>query len=330
MAQREFSESGFLSTMPRGTRDKPKNRPDVLPEVAPTESDQAHESRGPADATAKAMERVRLLDAIADGADAKRVAEDGLVIEGDATEVETAPEEAEPPTVPPDEALDVPPPEAPQRKFKLKVAGKELELTEEEVIARAQKVESADEYLRQASETVRKALAPPPPVQDEAPKVEEDDLALARALQMGSEEDAAKAIHNLRNARPSVTPDEVRRIAREALRIDSVVAAAEAKHQDLLTHPEWGDLFRLRLQQMQQTAPETPVSVAYDKVAERLSAALPETDRQKAKLERKRAAPSVPTAAARQTANTEEEGEESATEVIAKMAAARKQERPFH
>src|SRR3974390_594887 len=124
MAQREFSESGFLSTMPRGTRDKPKNRPDVLPEVAPAESDEAPEYRGPADATAKAMERVRLLDAIADGADTKRVAEDGLVIEGDATEVETAPQEADTSAVPPDEAPDAPPPQAPQRKFKLKVGGK--------------------------------------------------------------------------------------------------------------------------------------------------------------------------------------------------------------
>src|SRR3974390_1694024 len=40
--------------------------------------------------------------------------------------------------------------EAP-RKWKLKVNGRELELTEEEVLARAQKVESADQYLAEAA-----------------------------------------------------------------------------------------------------------------------------------------------------------------------------------
>jgi hypothetical protein len=324
MAQREFSESGFIATMPG--KAKGKTRPDQLPE---TLDEDPPESRGPADATARAMERLKILDAIADGADELRTKEDGLVIDVEEPapeqEAEAAPEE-------PTEAVEPveTPPEAP-RKFKLKVAGKELELTEEEVIARAQKVESADEYLRQASETVRKALAPPPPVQDEAPKVEEDDLALARALQMGSEEDAARAIHNLRNARPSVTPDEVRRIARETLSIDSVVASAEARHKDLLTDPYLGDLFRLRLQRMQKEAPETPVATAYDQIGKELSTRFSGADTTAKKLARKAAAPSVPASAgARQTSDSEDEGEESATEVIAKMAAARKQERPFH
>jgi hypothetical protein len=45
------------------------------------------------------------------------------------------------------------------RKFKIKVNGKELELTEEELIARAQKTEAADEYFNDAKTLLNEAKA---------------------------------------------------------------------------------------------------------------------------------------------------------------------------
>lgn len=104
------------------------------------------------------------------------------------------------------------------RVYKLKVNGKEVELSEEEMIARAQKVEAADQYLAEAkrqAEALRGIQAQPASQPEEvapADTVTDDDLALARALQVGSEEEAAKAIARIRTRQaqsPSVNTDEV-------------------------------------------------------------------------------------------------------------------------
>lgn len=294
---------------------------------------------GPSDTHHPAEERLKMLEAIADGADDLREREGEFELDqpdsppGENKQAEAKPVEDQQEMV--KESPETEPEKAPEpKRFKLKVGGTEREMTEEELVATAQKVAQADEYLRIASETVKKAIEPVPPVlTDEPDKVQEEDFALARALQMGSEEDAARAIHNLRNSRPSVTPDDVRQIARATLSLESVLAAAEGKHQDLLSDPLLGKLFRLRLQEMKSEAPDTQIPDAYDQIGDELRKRFPtqaEASNTQAKLKRKASVAPVPTAAARQATATEEEGEENVADVIAAMAKARKQERPFH
>lgn len=99
------------------------------------------------------------------------------------------------------------------RKMKLKVNGQELELTEDEVIERAQKVEAAEQRfqeaarLRKEAEELRQQQAQPK--LEAVPTVDDDDRALARALQMGSEEEAASVIKRLRNSQSGIQPGQI-------------------------------------------------------------------------------------------------------------------------
>lgn len=81
---------------------------------------------------------------------------------------------------------------------RIKVNGHEIELTPE-LIARTQKIAAADEYLAQASRLYKTASTASEPSSDVPPV---DDIALARAIQLGSEEEAVAAIQKLRTLPP--------------------------------------------------------------------------------------------------------------------------------
>jgi hypothetical protein len=217
------------------------------------------------------------------------------------------------------------------RKLKLKVGGKEIELTEQEVIERAQKVEQADEYLRTASEAVKNAsrLALPPKV-DEPVKVEEDDLQLARRLQMGSEEEAAQAIRTLRARSPGVTPDVVAKVVDERLSFQRAAEWFNGEYKDLLSDPLLKELIYKRDADLAQAEPNLGYSERLKRVGDEIRAwkekvAPPvKTDKEARKAQ---VAP-VPAAAGRQAGPEDEEADDSPESIIAKMAKARGQGRP--
>lgn len=95
------------------------------------------------------------------------------------------------------------------KKYKIKVNGVEQEVSEEELIARAQKVSAADQYLAESAKLYAEAAkhTASPSKKDDSAKVEEDDLALARAIQMGSEEEAVEAIKSLKGSQRLSTDD---------------------------------------------------------------------------------------------------------------------------
>ena len=98
-----------------------------------------------------------------------------------------------------------PEPAAAPAKFKLKVNGVDMEFTEAEMIERAQKAEAAEQKFQEAARLKREAdetlaRAQPPVKADAAPTVDDDDRARARALQMGSEEEAANVIRQMRTS----------------------------------------------------------------------------------------------------------------------------------
>jgi hypothetical protein len=102
------------------------------------------------------------------------------------------------------------------QKFKIKANGQEEELTHDELIKRAELATGAQQKfqeaarLRKEAEELRK-----PPEKETASTVDEDDRALARALQNGNEEEAAAVIRKIRT-RPS-EPADVQRLVDQRL-----------------------------------------------------------------------------------------------------------------
>lgn len=121
-----------------------------------------------------------------------------------------------------------------QTKHKLKVNGKEIELTFDEILARAQKVEAADQYLAEAAR-----IAKGQPSKDVEPEVEdrseEEELAIVRAIQMGDEKEALQAIRKLRN-NPS-KQDDVAKLVDDRIAGREAAEKFKSDYKDIVEDP---------------------------------------------------------------------------------------------
>lgn len=211
-----------------------------------------------------------------------------------------------------------------QEKIAIKVNGKTLELTREELIARAQKVESADQYLQTAAEAVKNAsrLAPS---KDEPSSFEKDEVRKTLAAAVMGDDEALDRLASV-IARPSISPDALQQID-QRLAFRTELAELEREQRDVLADPYLSKLFKVRLKEMQAEAPETSLKDAYTGIGKELKAAFPEKFRTstQSKLERKKTLVNVPSASTRQVVDTEDEGEEDVSDVIQRMAQARHQ-----
>lgn len=212
------------------------------------------------------------------------------------------------------------------------VNGNEKWLTLEQLRSHAQKVESADEYLSQASEAVRNASALSLPQKDVPARVEKDDLRkLLASAALGEEEAIDKLASVL--ARPSeVTPDVLRQID-QRLSFRTELAQLESEQREILDNPMLARAFRARLNELKTEAPNTSLSKAYRSIGKEIREAFPEKFKPATtedKLSRKRTLSTPPQSAGRQQAVTEEEPEESVSDVIEKMAKARGQRPIVH
>lgn len=193
-----------------------------------------------------------------------------------------------------------------------------------EIRRTASKVAAADEYLSQAAESVRNAsrLALSKDVPSNVEKV--DVRSVLRAAVLGDEE-AIEKLASVLETRPSeVTPDVLRQID-QRLSFRTELAELETKSKDLLENQYTKRLFRDRLNELREEQPTMGLSEAYTSIDKELRAAFPGLTKAKTqdKLERKRTLVNVPTAASRQVAEEEPEGEEEVSDVIAKLAKAR-------
>lgn len=207
------------------------------------------------------------------------------------------------------------------QKHKLKVNGKELELTTEELIARAQKVEAADDYIKQAAQMYRATKEPAP--EPKAPaSVEEDDAALARAIQTGTEQEAVAAIQKMR-ARPSASTDDVLRIVNTQLAITEANRKFEAEYADIVQDPYLRSMVQMELQQRIQRQDPRSYQENLFEIGENLKAwkasLVPQSAQLQEKQARKASVTVIPTAAARAAGKTEDKPE-SASDVIAELA----------
>jgi len=225
-----------------------------------------------------------------------------------------------------------------QPKHKIKVNGKELELTTQELVERAQKVESADEYLKEASRKAREAeVAKPilPSPEDAAAKAMEDRRALVRAIQMGTEEEAMEAIEKLQGKTiPSVSADDVARTVDERLTFNDAVTRFQTEYKDLAEDPV---LLNIVLQRDKELIAQGDKRSYWDRYADignsvrtwkegLTKAATTETEKPVTeKQTRKASAPAVPQGAGTKApaAVDDEDREETPAEIISKMAKSR-------
>lgn len=244
--------------------------------------------------------------------------EDGKFLPKDPEAEPKAEAPAEEPAAEPAEAAPAPV----VQKHKIKVNGKEKELTTEELIAVAQKVEAADDYLKQAAQLYRAPKEPAP--EPKAPaSAEEDDAALARAIQTGTEQEAVEAIKKLR-ARPSgLSADDVLRTVNTQLAITEANRKFETEYADIAKDPNLVALVTVEMQKrIQQRDPrsyqENLMEVA-ESVKNWKASFVPASAQVQEKQARKATVTVIPTAAARAAGKTEEKPETDA-EVIAAMA----------
>ena len=223
------------------------------------------------------------------------------------------------------------------RKIKIKVNGKEMELTEEELIARAQKVESADQYIIEAAKIRKEALHPETkvtPTEDLNAQRMEKMRARVRAIQMGTEEEAMAALMEM-ESRPSVTQDEVVKLFDDRLTFKQAAAKFEEEYKDVLADPM---LRQLAIQKDQQLMANGDTRSYWERYAEignelrgwrdgMVKANAPEVVEvpkpvTSTKQARKSAAPAAPKVANVKSAAPveEDDSEESHTDVIRQIA----------
>jgi len=287
-------------------------------------------------------ERIARLNAIADQADTERAEELANVNDDGTTEpfkVEAGAEEQPAATTDGDEQ-PAPADEEPPRRYKIKVNGKELELTEEELIARASKIEAADDYLRRAkAQAIEQPVVPVvgPTPEELQRQQDEEDRALVRAIQMGTEEEAAAALRKLReqtSARPSLSRDDVSRTIDERLSFNTAIDRFSTEFSDVWTDPILKKIAFDRDAELLRAGDDRPYWERYEQVGQEIRAwrqALAPTPTPEpavtAKEQRKAAAPKAPTPASAKTQSAkvadDDDIDDAPSNVIANMAKSR-------
>ena len=223
-------------------------------------------------------------------------------------------------------------------KYRIKVNGREMDLTMEELIARAQKVESADQYIAEARAAAKKEAAPPQQSQEEIARLQaEDDLALARAIQMGSEEEAVAAIRKIKTSGPSINPDDLTRTIDERLNFQEAINWFNTEYEEIKSDPIL-DRMAIDMDAQQRAAGDSrSYTERYKEIGENIRNwlksktpeapvvdAIPPVDTRGTKETRKASTPATPKPASAKVQKVEEEEkEESAADIIRSMAQSR-------
>lgn len=214
----------------------------------------------------------------------------------------------------------------PQRIVR-KVNGQDMEITDE-LLARASKIAAADTFLAEAKRTrddlaQRQAQA----LQQQTQNSADDDLAqIARAIQMGSEEEAVAALRKLTPRNPS--QDDISRRIDDRLTFNQAISKFANDYQDIVGDPVLKGLAQNMDNRMIQQGDARPYYDRYSDIGNTLrtwvNSKAPAQQFQASKQDRKAAAPAaVPAASAKHASSFEAEPEESVQDTIAKIAAGR-------
>jgi len=213
-----------------------------------------------------------------------------------------------------------------EKKYKIKVNGQDREYTEAELIERAQKAESADQRFQEAAQLKREAeeLRQAPPKDPVKPEVEENYLAEARRLQMGSEEEAAEVIKRL-TQRPSLNEADVNRKIDERLTFTTSVERFKTEYPELFSDTYLSRLVASRDDELVKAGDKRSYYDRYKAIGDEIREWAGKVKPVNTKQERKASITTLPTANVRQSGGQEEDKEESTSDVIAGMAKTRGQ-----
>jgi len=251
--------------------------------------------------------------------------------EGEEEEIELETEEPVQTKNKPDESLTKEP-----RKYKITVNGVTKEVDEDWLVQTAQKVDSADDYLREAANLNNQARTLKNP-QSEVKEEEPDEVQLARAIQMGTEEEAVAAIRKLRSP-TGPSSDDLARTIDERLTFQKAVDWFKDEYKDIVGDPVLNALAVQQDNMMRAQGDKRPYGARFKEIGDGIrdwlkgKAPTPEVQTEpetkvestESKKARKAAAPQVPKPAATKVAQpAEEEEEDSVQDTIANMAKSR-------
>ncbi len=217
-------------------------------------------------------------------------------------------------------------------KYKIKANGTEEELTLEELTKRAELATGADQKFQEAARLRKEAeelRSKATPKEEPDTTGEEDDRALARALQMGSEEEAAAVIKRIR-ARPS-EPADVQRLIDQRLEFRSSVEWFQKEYPDIVQDPNLLQLVLAEDENLVNAGDKRPYKSRYEQIGNSLRKwrdGLKAPASQVEKLERKANLQVVPSASVRAAGAKEEDDGPSYREYIAAEAKRRGQGYP--
>ena len=283
--------------------------------------------------------------------------EDGPKPEAETT-AQAAPETSE------DEGVDTIEPDA---VYEVTVDGKKVEVegaklieagirTYQKEAAADVKLALANERLQTASklleEAQRRSAAPSqgtPPVDDATKRAQEDataaedDIALAKAIQFGTEEQAAAALKKLRATGRAVSPEQIGQfvqssvpmIVRQELMLNEARQYASTEFSDIMEKPLLKSLFDAMEMQARQNGDQTPPRELYGKIGEVIRTQLGmqkpqpkavEPQSREQRVAAKKAAPTMPrTALARLEGGNAAPKVPTTSDIIARMASLRGQ-----
>jgi len=227
-------------------------------------------------------------------------------------------------------------------KIRLKVAGEEKDFTLDELKAVASKNLAADKYLAEAAEAKRQAEAllqstkAPTSTTETAQNSDtptDEDLEIARALQVGSEEDAARVVARIRKGliqAPSVDLDAVAKKTEENIEFKQNVSWFREQYPEIFADPDYMLLAVKRDDEIRrEELAQGKVSSYRDRYARigddlRKKFGIDPKYSEKAR-KKQETLTNIPQASVKSQRPVEEDEEESTPNVIAQMAKARGQ-----
>ena len=183
---------------------------------------------------------------------------------------------------PPSTEVQLPssPPAAPEEERELIVDGKRIRFPISKILdagTRALQKESAsDMRLAAATELLRSAqerTAQTAPVAQQQPS--DDDAAIARSIQFGTEEEAKAAIAKIRNATPAITPQQIDAYVQQQLAqklpdhnaFHSANAWLRTEYPQITADPDLKYLFDTKENQARQSGDRRPYAELYADLA---------------------------------------------------------------
>ena len=213
------------------------------------------------------------------------------------------------------------------------VVGNEMRwLTLKQLREQAGRAGLTERALQDAQEAVKRSTQLALAHREQPSEISQGDLEeVIASASMGDETAIKKLASVLTQATSTKTQVDVSRQISEQIATQRAVDSGERAQQDILSNASLAPVFRMRLSQLSQEAPDLMIVEAYrrigDQIRKEFAPMLSQSSAPRTKEERKRTLVNVPAAAGRQRQQVDEEQEEPVGSVIDQMAKGRGRDR---